>query len=591
MTPWLLRHNSGALDGAPESYVNRIVDTGDGFAIATSYDYTHVTKVDYAGNIQWQFTDINTYEAVVGADTSGNVFVLDHARLTKISAAGVVQWQKSTSTGFIAQPELAVLADGSCLVISGNTNTLLRIAKFSSTGLLTFEKTYTGTDEVVNATKVFFENGAGDLFHFTTGTFGDDYLRLTKHNSALAITWTKSYKTTAKSYDAKSSCKLSDGSMAVGFLDSSTLGTLRLARVAEDGTVTWSKSVTDSNVTSFFTNGFTLHSGGTGFYVHSRAAAGPLLYRLDSTGALEWARIIAHPTVAGGWMGSVVATADGVLVAASPLDVGSNAIASCFYLRSDGTPVAEFAGATAEVTNWTGVSVAAGDTLTVATDSDSAIATTAGTVTTNAADVASSSYALQRYYADSLQAKQASGSLLPKFGSPTSPYDQVGAALGSRNTEFGIAASFSVAITGTTICNAIGSRLTKFGSATDNSSATGQASGSRTTHFGTCQSRTTYAATGVRGTQFGSAKGAVITYAQGTRATKYGTPTGLVVGVASGVHNTRFGQAVAEWGNTGTASGSRNTHFGSAGSLSKFIAICSYKTRYGTAKTIRSVPC
>lgn len=593
MTPWLLRHNSGALDGVLESYVTSIADTGDGYVVAAGYDFTHVTKVDYEGNVQWQFTDVNTHAAVVGADTSGNVFVLDYARLTKISSAGTIQWQKSTSTGFIAQPSLTVLADGSCLVVSGNTDPVLRIAKFSSAGLLTFEKTYTGaTDEVVNGTKGVLEGTAGDLYHFTHDNTGDAYVKLTKLSSALAITWSKSYSTAALSFSVKASCRLADGGLVVGFLDAASGGTLRLAKIAEDGTVTWSKSVADSNVANFLSNGFRLYQGASGFFVQTRATAGPLTYKFDTAGALEWARVIAHPTAAGGWIGEgVIENADGILLAATPFDTDSNAVPSFFKLRADGTSLGDFASNTVEITNWTTVSVAAGATLTVATDSNAVVASTAGTVTTNAAEVTTSNYPLLRYYHDLLQVKQAAGSRLTRYGTPNSPYSQAGTASGWYLPNFGTASAFILPATGTQIGIASGSKVLKTGSPVDNSSTATVATGTLVTKFGTGTGLTSNAATGAFNTKFGTAKGVFVTYATGSKLTKYGTPTALTIGVASGTYVTKFGTAATDWGVTGTVTGTRGTHFGTPTSLSIFHAIGSRKTRYGTAKLVRGTTC
>ena len=598
MTPWLIRHDFGALGDGYPSFSTSACDAVDGVVFCTNYDFTHVTKIDYHGYVKWQVTDVNNSDAVVGADASGNVFIADRLRLTKLNAAGVIQWQKGTSTGFVSGGNaraLTVLADGSCLVVSGNTDSLLRIAKFGPDGSLTAEKEYTGaTDEIVNSTKNFIENASGDLYHVDHDTTGDSYIKIVKFYAALDnIARSKSYKCAGYSLSALGSCELSDGSMVVAFLDAGTTGTLRLARIAEDSTVTWSKSVTDSGVTNYFSR-VSIFSAPDGFFVCATSSVNnPLLYKFANDGSLSWARSLHHPSVDGVWVvDNAFVDSTGDLVCSATLnDASANATACLFKIYADGTPTGNFGGATAAVTNHTTVSVASGITLTVADDTSATIVGTSGTVTTSAAQVSASSYPLTLHASDLTQTGQASGLKASHHGQANSPYRQVGTATGTLETKHGIAMSVTRTPSGKTICAAIGTQATKHGQAIGTSLVTSAAAGHLAIKHGTAQGKIVCAATGALVTKHGTATCASAFQATGSRAIKHGTALTLTIRAATGHLATKHGTASSTWGSTGQATGHLATNHGTPTFKSIFKAMPNFKTRHGTPKSIRSTTC
>ena len=569
---WIAQHLSGSLNAATSGMTDAICDVGDGVVVASEdWDYSTGTlvKLSYAGVQLWQKT-LPSFVVGMGADSSGNVYVLDGVRVTKLSGSdGSTTWQKTTSTGFTGAYycALAVYPNGDCFVSSGNTDPLLYVARFDSSGALTYEKTYTGiTDEVATGHKWVGKASDGSLYVAGHNTGGSTYLKLTKLSSAFAETWSKSYANASHSLSTRSACILANDNVVVSALASASLGTLRLFCVQPDGAVVWSKSITDSAIASFHTNyTTTVRSLSTGFSVHGKDDSGRgIAYVFDNDGALSFARAFTNPAsqTENGNYGLVSTSDGGFLLGFTPNDDSANYVPTFVKVTNSGELLGAF-GADIVVSSVTTASVATGITYTVGSPTAGTVAATAGTGSTSSETLTTTTYVLTVSEGPDPKTYQATGIAdATHHGTPTATYDQSFTATGYLVTAHGTPIYYTTPLD-TTAYFASGSFYTNHGTPTASLDFSGQVSGPLVTTHGTPEVTLDFAATtGGVVTTHGTPALSDVFSAEGLFATLHGTPSLEFVVYAAGNLVTNHGTPVLTLAGEYVATGSLVTNHG-----------------------------
>ena len=609
----LYTHPPGSLNGAAETYAKDVCDLGDGLvfsAVNSALTLLVVTKVTYDGEIAWQRSYASTTGGKMQPDGTGGFYLLGDGgstpSLLHIDTNGALLWSRWSSyeSGY-DNWALSRFGSYDCL-LSARSGVTTKLIAFAADGATLYEKIYTGItgEETMYSPPLSLASDGSGYMLASRLNAANDYLRVNKLSTTLsAVSLTKSYKIAASDsywylYD---SCQL-DGAMVLAFVVGSPAATLRLMCVNPDGTINWTKHLTDTGIADFDWNeaevfGDTqgIFSTDEGFFVTSYDDAdGAVLYRFNKTGALEWSKTIKVSNTAGNSaIETVIKLSDGRVVVSFHMQNATTGFrdASFLILNADGTPNSNFNSAVVEVAARTGVTVSAGTNPTVASDTAGSISTPTTTLVDSGVTLASTYYSLAAYDPDDFQTKQASGHKAIHHGQACSPYLQSGQATGTAETKHGIAMSVTRVPSGTTICASVGTKVVHHGQATGVSSLTSVATGHLATKHGTAQCKTIYAMTGALSIAHGTASFSSLFQATGYRATKHGIATTLLSRAMTGHLATKHGTMTSEWSFVSQLTGSAVTHHGTAGSKSSFLVTPSFKTRHGAHKTIRSITC
>ena len=605
MIPRLFSHLPNALGETPNTYLRGACDVGDGFVFSVNDGATNrtvFTKVGNDGYVKWQRQHAGNNQDVgqLLSDGVGGCYMLGDMSILRIDGSGALTWSRwSSYEGSHLSGALSSWGISGCLLAHRNGKDA-DIISVNTDGTVVSERTYvgiTGEEPLYRPRLVLANDASGYMLASRINGVSEDYLRLTKISSALnSVSLTKSYKIASSDsywylYDACSAA----GNMVFGFVVGSPASALRLMCVHPDGSVYWTKHLTDTGIADFDWAGANLYGAASGFFAVSYDDTdGAAVFCFDDAGALQWSKTIkCSDTPLGGSVNGVTKLANGtVLISITAQDTTTGAfVAGCLLLNSDGTYNSTFLSGIVEVTDRAGVTVSSGTIPTVANDTAGTITARTTTLVDSALTLTTTDYTVVSLYPDDFQSSQASGHKAIHHGQANSPYTQSGQATGTLETAHGIAMSAAHLPSGATLCAAVGNKATKHGRATGASSVTSAATGNLATKHGTAQGKAIYAATGTRAVAHGTASLSSLFHATGHRATKHGIATTLLSRAMTGHLATKHGTMASEWRATGQMSGHLATLHGTASSKCIFKVTPSFKTRHGTPKAIRSITC
>ena len=565
---WAGRFLSTSIDVGNVTKATGIGDTGDGVILTAqgdSYGQGVITKLTYAGTVAWQksFSYVNPVTSV-SARSSPAPYLADSNILYKLDGAtGAISWQRNIGavTGYSVHT-LKLTPDLSYIYAVSGSPTGPYVVKVSSDNTVSYALKY---NYITNEHSGLLVSDS-DVFMAGSVSTGTHYLKLTKLSSAFAVTWSKKYSNASHSLDRYSECMLDSGNIVIAAIATGSVDTLRLVCIQPDGTVLWSKSVTDSAITDYSDGGVSVHEISGGFVVFGSESTTyeGVAYKFANDGTLGFARTLSSGTSGvwgGGW--GAVSTTDGNLLLSYDLDDANGDInATYFLLGPDGYPLTTF-GSIATVANRTSVTVASGITYTVASDTSPSVTNPSLTISAGAGSVTTTAYPLTMAYVYVDSTHQATG-LEPatQHGTPSASYNQPFSAAGNLVTKHGTPIYYSVPLD-TTAYFASGSFYTNHGTPTVSLDFSGQASGNLVTNHGMPDATLDFAATtsglvtnhgtpvlsgvfsaeGLLATQHGTPSLEFVVYAAGNLVTKHGTPTLGLVGeyVATGNLVTQHG--------------------------------------------------
>ena len=247
-------------------YVCGITDSYSEDPYEPYYDLL-ITKFNSSGSLQWQKIlggSDDDYGQSVAVASDGSVYVYGYtysagmgysdSLITKFNSSGALQWQKTfgVNTNDLGQ-SVAVASDGS-VYICGYTNSSnpglnrydLLIAKFNSSGTLSWQKTLSGSDDVCGYSVAVASDNSVYVSGYTnsTGAVGNDLL-IAKFNSSGSLQWQKILG--GNNDDRGQSVTVaSDGSVYVcGYTYSAGVGggDLLIAKFNSSGTLQWQKTL------------------------------------------------------------------------------------------------------------------------------------------------------------------------------------------------------------------------------------------------------------------------------------------------------------------------------------------------------------
>jgi uncharacterized delta-60 repeat protein len=303
----------------------------EGYSVATdsadnsySFGYTEsagagssdlfIAKRDAAGEILWQRTlggggpqraygvaiDSSGNALVLGWTTSEAVFNIDFL-LAKYNSSGTLQWQR-TLGGSGNDVGYAVAIDSTDnIYVAGDTRpgskNIALLAKYNSSGTIQWQRTLDATNSSTFSGAAI--DSSDNLYVAGNAETGTEYnFLLAKYNSGGTIEWQRTL-TGATFYPGFSSVFLdsSDNLYAVGFTDSAGAGSsdLLLAKYNSSGTLQWQRVLGGTSADDGY--GVSVDSSGDVYVSGSSSSDGEgssdlLIAKYNSSGTIQWQRVL-----------------------------------------------------------------------------------------------------------------------------------------------------------------------------------------------------------------------------------------------------------------------------------------------------------
>ncbi len=334
-----------AVGGTDNDYAKSVVQTNDGGYVIAGYTYSFgaggddlfLVKFDSTGVVEWAktvggtgndkgYSVIQTFDggyAVVGETWTFSAGSCD-LFLVKFSSTGAVEWSRTVGGTNIDYGGSVIQTTDGGYAVAGATYSFgagtptyknLFFVKVDSMGSIEWSRAIGGTDDDYGKSVLQTSDGGYAVVGLTE-SFGAglDDLFLVKLSATGTVEWTKAIGGTNYDY-GNSIVQTSDGGYAVaGWTQSfGTSGSdLFLAKFSLTGEFEWfhavdgtsddiGRSIVQTANGGYAVAGFT-YSFGAGFY-------DLFLVKFDSTGAIEWSRVVGGGAYDYG--NSVVQTTDG----------------------------------------------------------------------------------------------------------------------------------------------------------------------------------------------------------------------------------------------------------------------------------------
>jgi hypothetical protein len=300
----------------------------------------HIVKFSFDGTVLWQKSLPNFRQIeVIGADNNGNVYVTytfggANLHLLKFNSAGVQQWIKGfdftgytgVDASFIRDIKIdsfgnIYLVGSIILNVSPNSNRRSgMLLKFNSEGVPQFQRKFGGsTTESISWSAVALDS-SGNIYckgDYTNHTNSTTTTILVKYNSSGAVQWQYQFLTAnssaALTVDSQGNSYLTGG-MTQTIFSNSISAVSSVIKINTSGVFQWSTALYQPTTGSpgatsagpiididLDTAGNIILVGRTSDLINPTTNNFDILvYKLDSTGSYQWARLIeASKTVSG----------------------------------------------------------------------------------------------------------------------------------------------------------------------------------------------------------------------------------------------------------------------------------------------------
>ena len=498
----------------------------------------HLRKIDGNGVLDWhkKFTTNTSVAKIKSYGTDS--YISTGGSLLKVSSTGTITWQLDFQAGTsLTIYNFEITPNGANVLVSLLTGSNdMVVCKVSSGGTIAWKKLYTRVSSYVNQILA----GNFDLYFTEVYETGSPRIILTKLDASCVVTWSKSFSSTGAPNPVWSDAYMLDsGAIVYTTYSTETPNVLRLLCLNTDGTVAWSKSITDGNCSDYSLQWWTANVVVGGLLVTAFSDDGTklLYYKVSNDGNLDWSRIATDAsgtTTNLGWESGVADTGSNLIIGMDVFDGADVSRSSFLNVTTDGLPLVT-SGTEITFLNNTLAAIANGATFTVASDTSGTVTTPSYTISAGSLALTSDTITFSVGALDFSTQYQATGSVeATRHGTPSVTYDQSFTTTGHLATDHGTPIYYSVPLD-TTAYFASGSFYTNHGTPTASLDFSGQASGHLVTNHGAPEATMDFAATtGGVVTTHGTPSLSEIFSAEGLFATQHGTPSLEFVVYASG---------------------------------------------------------